>query len=76
MIDSQYMIIFNVLNIIYKILKDKNEREKFSLKYFTDILYEFILKHFRSEENIMKKYKIQHEQFIKLYNDFKQNYVN
>ena len=83
-IDSQHMIIINMLNKLFEVLKDKNRRKSFPLEYFTEILDDFINNHFKMEENIMRKYKYpffqkhktNHEKFIKEYNKFKQDLTN
>jgi len=78
-IDSQHMIIVNLLNKLYAVLKDKELREKTTIKNYLDIIDEFIHMHFETEDNYMQKYNypkakehmIEHENFIKLFQEFK-----
>ena len=77
-IDLQHMIIVNLLNKLFEVLKNK-ERSDFSLKYFTDILDEYLINHLKMEETIMRKYKYpffqkhrsDHQKFLTEYNKFK-----
>ncbi|MFK5882185.1 MAG: bacteriohemerythrin [Sulfurospirillum sp.] len=78
-IDSQHIIIVNLLNKLYTVLKDKELREKTTIKNYLDIVDEFIHMHFGTEDNYMQKYNypktkehmIQHKNFIKLFQEFK-----
>lgn len=78
-IDSQHMIIVNLLNKLYAVLKDKELREKTTIKNYLDIIDEFIYMHFETKDKYMQKYDypntkehmIQHENFIKLFQKFK-----
>ncbi len=78
-IDSQHMIIINLLNHLFNILQDKQKRENFPIKHFIDILDRHIAEHFKMEELIMAKYNFfytkehlaEHKKFLEKYNDFR-----
>jgi len=78
-IDSQHMIIINLLNNLFNILHDKKKRENFPIKHFIEILDRHIMKHYKVENLLMEKYNYpymkehleEHQNFIEKYNDFK-----
>jgi len=78
-IDSQHMIIVNLLNKLYTVLKDKELREKTTIKNYLDIIDEFISMQFEAEDKYMQKYNYlkrkehinQHKNFIKQFQEFK-----
>ncbi len=80
-LDSQHMIVINILNKLFEILRIKKEREEFPLEYFVEIFDEYLLKHFRTEEAIMKRYNYplidehisEHMGLMETYNEFKEN---
>jgi len=82
--DSQHMILVNLLNKLFAVLKDKEKRKNYSLNYFTDILDKYLKFHFELEEKIMKKYKYpemekhlnDHSKFLKNYDKLKANLTN
>jgi len=77
--DSQHMILINLLNKLFAVLKNKEKRKDYSLNYFTDILDEYLKFHFKLEERFMKKYKYpeterhlkEHYKFLEIYNNLK-----
>lgn len=79
-IDSQHMVIVNILNTLFKILKSK-ERATFPIDYFIEILDDYLVTHLKTEEAIMRKYRYpffqkhttEHKEFLKIYNKFKEN---
>jgi len=78
-IDSQHMIIVNLLNGLYTVLQDEELRKKTTIKDFLEIIDDYILTHFETKKNIMQKYNypkikehmIQYENFVKLFNEYK-----
>jgi len=82
-IDLQHMVIINILNKLFEVLRGE-ERSSFPIEYFIDILDEYVIEHFKMEEAIMRKYeypffqkhKNDHQQFLKEYNKFKKNLTN
>jgi hemerythrin-like metal-binding protein len=78
-IDSQHMILVNLLNKLYVVLKDKELRENTALNDYIDIIDEYIHMHFKIEYKYMNKYNypqlkehlLQHENFTKLFQKFK-----
>ena len=78
-IDLQHMIVVNLLNKLYTVLKDKELREKNMIKDYIDIINEFISIQFEAEDKYMQKYNYpkrkehinQHEDFIKQFQELK-----
>lgn len=78
------MIIINLLNHMFEILKDKEKRKDFSLDHFLSILDVYTFTHFKMEEKIMKKYKYpyftqhinEHKKFFEEYNSLKKHLTN
>jgi len=80
-IDTDHMILANILNNVYNILTNKEERKKENLNRFIEILDDYIHKHFEKEFNFMKKYNYpyikehisQHKKLLKNFNEFKKS---
>ncbi|GAB6044783.1 hypothetical protein JCM11957_03810 [Caminibacter profundus] len=80
-IDTDHMILTNILNNVYNILTNKEERKKENLNRFIEILDDYIHKHFEKEFNFMKKYNYpyikdhvnQHKKLLKNFNEFKKS---
>lgn len=82
--DSHHMIIVNLLNKLFEILKNTEKRKNFEINYFIDILDDYLKMHFDLENRFMRKYHypfIQkhltaHKTFLNEYEKLKENLTN